>query len=103
MARIAAEGSDHLILTSDNPRTENPEKILDAMEDGLDNEQRSNSVRISDRRQAIKTAVMIAREGDIILIAGKGHEPYQEINGVRHHFDDREEVARELKNKKYKN
>ena len=67
------------------------------MEAGLTAEQRSNAVRISDRRQAIRTAVMMSREGDIILIAGKGHEPYQEINGVRHHFDDREEVRKLLK------
>lgn len=97
MARIAAEGCDHLILTSDNPRTENPETILNQMEQGLSDEQRGEAVRITDRRQAIKTAVMLAREGDIILIAGKGHEPYQEINGVRHHFDDREEVRKLLK------
>ncbi|MBQ6098033.1 MAG: UDP-N-acetylmuramoyl-L-alanyl-D-glutamate--2,6-diaminopimelate ligase [Bacteroidales bacterium] len=96
MAQIAAERSDRLILTSDNPRTENPENILDQMEAGLTAEQRSNSVRISDRRQAIRTAIMMAKEGDIILIAGKGHETYQEINGVRHHFDDREEVRKEL-------
>ena len=96
MARIAAEGSDRLILTSDNPRTENPDSILDQMEGGLTAEQRSATVRISDRRQAIKTAVMMAREGDIILIAGKGHETYQEINGVRHHFDDREEANKLL-------
>lgn len=96
MAQIAAERSDRLILTSDNPRTENPESILDQMEAGLTAEQRSNSVRISDRRQAIRTAIMMAKEGDIILIAGKGHETYQEINGVRHHFDDREEVRKEL-------
>ena len=96
MARIAAEGSDKLILTSDNPRTENPETILDAMEKGLEPMQLSGVVRISDRRQAIRTAVMMAREGDIILIAGKGHETYQEINGVRHHFDDREEVGKLL-------
>ena len=96
MAKIAAEGSDKLILTSDNPRTENPETILDSMERGLTPEQLSNTARISDRRQAIKAAVMTAREGDIILIAGKGHETYQEINGVRHHFDDREEVGKLL-------
>ena len=93
MARIAAEGADHLVLTSDNPRTENPEAILDAMEKGLTPELKTKTVRISDRRQAIRAAVMMAREGDIILIAGKGHETYQEINGVRHHFDDREEVG----------
>lgn len=96
MAHIAAEGSDHLVLTSDNPRTENPESILDAMEKGLSPEEKSKTVRINDRRQAIKTAVMMAREGDILLIAGKGHETYQEINGVRHHFDDREEVGKLL-------
>ena len=96
MARIALEGSDHLILTSDNPRTEDPNAILDAMEQGLTPEQRSNAVRITDRRQAIKTATMIAHEGDIILVAGKGHETYQEINGVRHHFDDTEELKKLL-------
>jgi UDP-N-acetylmuramoyl-L-alanyl-D-glutamate--2,6-diaminopimelate ligase len=97
MARIASEGSDHLILTSDNPRTEDPNAILDAMEKGLTAEQRSNAVRIADRRQAIKTATLIAHEGDIILVAGKGHETYQEINGVRHHFDDTEELNKLLK------
>ena len=96
MARIAAEGSDHLILTSDNPRTENPDAILDAMEKGLELEQKIKTVRITDRRQAIRAAVMMAHEGDIILIAGKGHETYQEINGIRHHFDDSEEVKKEL-------
>lgn len=100
MARIASEGCDHLILTSDNPRTENPDAILDAMEAGLTAEQRSNAVRITDRRQAIKTATLMAREGDIILVAGKGHETYQEINGVRHHFDDREELSALLEIKK---
>ncbi len=100
MAKIAADGCDHLILTSDNPRTEKPESILDAMEAGLSPEELSTTVRITDRRQAIKTAVLIANDGDIILIAGKGHETYQEINGVRHHFDDTEEVERELKIKK---
>ena len=97
MARIAAEGCNHLILTSDNPRTENPESILDQMEAGLTPEERSKTVRISDRRQAIKTATMMTREGDIILVAGKGHETYQEINGVRHHFDDCEEINNLLK------
>ena len=96
MAQIAVEGSTRVILTSDNPRTEDPEKILDQMEAGLDAEQKSMLLRITDRRQAIKTAVMIAVEGDIILVAGKGHETYQEINGVRHHFDDREELRNNL-------
>ena len=96
MAQIAAKGSSKVILTSDNPRTENPAKIIDAMEAGLTAEQKSQTLRIDDRRQAIKTAVMIAQEGDIVLVAGKGHEKYQEINGVRHHFDDREELQQAL-------
>ena len=99
MARIAAEGCDHLVLTSDNPRTEDPEAILDAMENGLSDEEKSKTVRISDRRQAIKTATMMAHEGDIILVAGKGHETYQEINGVRSHFDDTEELNKILTKK----
>lgn len=94
MARIAAEGSDHVVLTSDNPRSENPDAILDDMEAGLNSDQLCRTVRITDRRQAIRTACMIAREGDIILIAGKGHEKYQDIAGVKHHFDDREEAAK---------
>lgn len=97
MAQIASKGSDKLVLTSDNPRTEKPESILDDMEAGLTAEQLSHTVRITDRRQAIRTACMMAREGDIILIAGKGHEKYQEVNGVRSHFDDVEEVEKELK------
>lgn len=92
MARIGAQGCDRLILTSDNPRTEDPDAILDQMEAGLSDEERSNAVRITDRRQAIKSACMMAQKGDIILVAGKGHEKYQEINGVRHHFDDKEEL-----------
>ena len=97
MAQIASKGSDKLVLTSDNPRTEKPESILDDMEAGLTAEQLSHTVRITDRRQAIRTACMMAREGDIILIAGKGHEKYQEVNGVRSHFDDVEEVEKELR------
>ena len=97
MAQIGADGSDKLVLTSDNPRTEKPESILDDMEAGLSAEQLSHTVRITDRRQAIRTACMMAREGDIILIAGKGHETYQEVNGVRSHFDDIEEAEKELK------
>lgn len=96
MAQIACNGSDKLVLTSDNPRTEEPDSILDDMEVGLSAEQLSHTVRITDRRQAIRTACMMAREGDIILIAGKGHETYQEVNGVRSHFDDVEEAEREL-------
>jgi UDP-N-acetylmuramoyl-L-alanyl-D-glutamate--2,6-diaminopimelate ligase len=90
MAAIAAEGSDKVILTSDNPRTEDPEKILDDMEAGITPELRKKTLRIADRRSAIKTAVMMANKGDVILIAGKGHETYQDVKGVKHHFDDRE-------------
>lgn len=96
MAAIACRLSDRLILTSDNPRTENPERILDDMETGLTAEQKSMVVRITDRRQAIKTAVMMAHPDDIILVAGKGHEKYQDIQGVKHHFDDVEELEKLL-------
>lgn len=99
MAAISAEGSDRCILTSDNPRTENPERILDDMEAGITAEMRIKTLRIADRREAIRTAVMLARKGDVILIAGKGHETYQEINGVRHHFDDREELRKAFERK----
>ena len=98
MARIAADVSDKVVLTSDNPRTENPDRILDEMEAGMSAMQLSHTVRITDRRQAIRTACMMAKEGDIILIAGKGHEKYQEVNGVRSHFDDVEEVGNALGN-----
>jgi UDP-N-acetylmuramoyl-L-alanyl-D-glutamate--2,6-diaminopimelate ligase len=96
MAAISAEGSNKIILTSDNPRTEDPEKILDDMEAGITPDLKRKILRISDRREAIKTAVMIANPGDVILIAGKGHETYQEIMGVKHHFDDREELKNAL-------
>lgn len=98
MAQIASEGSDKLVLTSDNPRTENPDSILDEMEAGLSAQQLSRTIRITDRRQAIRTACMMAKEGDIVLVAGKGHEKYQEVNGVRSHFDDVEEVGKALNN-----
>jgi UDP-N-acetylmuramoyl-L-alanyl-D-glutamate--2,6-diaminopimelate ligase len=88
MASIAAEMSDKVILTSDNPRTENPATILEEMEAGLDENQQLTSLTIQDRKQGIKTAITLANSGDIILIAGKGHEKYQEIMGVRHDFDD---------------
>lgn len=97
MAQIAANGSDKVVLTSDNPRTEQPESILDDMEAGLSAGQLSRTVRITDRRQAIRTACMMAHEGDIVLVAGKGHETYQEVNGVRSHFDDVEEAEKELR------
>ena len=92
MAAISAEGSDKVILTSDNPRTENPDAILDEMERGITPDLKRKTLRISDRREAIRAAVMLANSGDVILIAGKGHETYQEIMGVKHHFDDREEL-----------
>jgi UDP-N-acetylmuramoyl-L-alanyl-D-glutamate--2,6-diaminopimelate ligase len=96
MAAISAEGSSKVILTSDNPRTEDPEKILDDMEAGITPDLKRKTLRIADRREAIKTAVMLANSGDVILIAGKGHETYQEVMGVKHHFDDREELRNAL-------
>jgi UDP-N-acetylmuramoyl-L-alanyl-D-glutamate--2,6-diaminopimelate ligase len=87
MAQIAARKSQQVILTSDNPRTEDPMQILKEMEAGLNNEVQ-HALTIADRSQAIKTAIMLAQPGDILLIAGKGHEKYQEINGVKHDFDD---------------
>jgi UDP-N-acetylmuramoyl-L-alanyl-D-glutamate--2,6-diaminopimelate ligase len=96
MGSISAEGSTRLILTSDNPRTEDPEKILDEMEAGIPTDLKRKTLRISDRREAIKTAVMLSQKGDVILVAGKGHETYQEIMGVKHHFDDREELKNAL-------
>lgn len=94
MASESARLSDRVILTSDNPRTEKPEDILSEMKAGLDAEALARTLIISDRAEAIRTACMLATKGDYILIAGKGHEDYQEINGVKHHFDDREEVRR---------
>jgi len=92
MAKIASDLSDKAILTSDNPRNEDPETILDEMEKGVEAHNYKKILRITDRKQAIKTACQLAQPNDIILIAGKGHETYQEINGVRHHFDDMETV-----------
>ncbi|MBR3939821.1 MAG: UDP-N-acetylmuramoyl-L-alanyl-D-glutamate--2,6-diaminopimelate ligase [Bacteroidales bacterium] len=97
MAETAAKMSDTLILTSDNPRTEDPEKILDDMEAGLNNSLKEKTIRITNRQQAIKTACKLAQDGDIILVAGKGHEKYQDINGVKQHFDDKEELINILK------
>lgn len=92
MAQEAVKQSDRVILTSDNPRSEEPEQILADMEAGLDAHQKSKVLSIVNRREAIKTACMMARPGDIILVAGKGHEDYQEIKGVKYHFDDREVI-----------
>ncbi|MDR1340102.1 MAG: UDP-N-acetylmuramoyl-L-alanyl-D-glutamate--2,6-diaminopimelate ligase [Prevotellaceae bacterium] len=92
MARIGLENSDKLILTSDNPRFEKPEDIVDDMKAGLNTAQLSQTLCIVNRKEAIKTALTIVGKGDIVLIAGKGHENYQEIEGVKYHFDDREIV-----------
>lgn len=94
MAKIAAENSDLIILTSDNPRTEDPDKILEEMQEGIDIITQKKTFTITNRHEAIKMACNLANKEDIILIAGKGHEKYQEINGVRHHFDDKEEVLK---------
>jgi UDP-N-acetylmuramoyl-L-alanyl-D-glutamate--2,6-diaminopimelate ligase len=88
MANIATQMSDKVIITSDNPRTENPSTIIAEMEAGVEPQNYKKSLSIEDRKQAIKTACQLANPNDIILIAGKGHETYQEINGVRHDFDD---------------
>lgn len=95
MAEIATRLSDRVILTSDNPRDEEPQAILDEMEKGVSITNKKKTLTIIDRREAIKTACVLANQGDIILIAGKGHEDYQEIKGVKHHFDDKETI-REL-------
>ena len=92
MAQIACEYSNKVILTSDNPRSEDPEDILNQMQAGISPVEMKKTLRISDRKEAIRTSVAFAKEGDIILIAGKGHEKYQEIKGVKHPFDDFEIV-----------
>lgn len=97
MANIASSMSDKAIFTSDNPRTENPETIIEEMEKGVEPQNFKKTVSILDRKQAIKTACQLANPNDIILIAGKGHETYQEINGVRHDFDDLKIVTELLK------
>lgn len=90
MAKEAVKRSDKLILTSDNPRFENPDDILNDMMRGIEESQKSQTLKIADREEAIKVAAQLAGKGDVILIAGKGHEDYQEIQGVKHHFDDKE-------------
>jgi UDP-N-acetylmuramoyl-L-alanyl-D-glutamate--2,6-diaminopimelate ligase len=97
MANIAASLSDKAIFTADNPRTENPQIIIEEMEAGVEGQNFKKTISILDRKQAIKTACQMANPGDIILIAGKGHETYQEINGVRHDFDDMQIVQELLK------
>jgi UDP-N-acetylmuramoyl-L-alanyl-D-glutamate--2,6-diaminopimelate ligase len=95
MAQEAAKQSDRVIITSDNPRFEEPQDIINDMLEGLNAQQRKKTISITDRKEAIRTACMMAQKGDVILIAGKGHEDYQEVKGVKHHFDDRE-VVREI-------
>ena len=99
MAQEAVRQSDKVILTSDNPRNEDPQAIIDDMLAGLEAQQRRKVITITDRREAIRTACMMAEKGDVVLVAGKGHETYQEINGVKHHFDDHE-VLRDIFNVK---
>lgn len=100
MAKEAADKSDQVILTSDNPRFEEPDAIIQEMVAGLSSADMERTLCITDRSQAIKTAIMLAQKGDVILIAGKGHEDYQEIKGVKHHFDDREKVREIFKTQK---
>lgn len=92
MAQEAVKGSTRVIITSDNPRFEEPQDIINDMLDGLTPAQRSNVLAIVDRREAIRAACMLAEKGDVILVAGKGHETYQDVKGVKHHFDDKEVV-----------
>ena len=94
MAQIAKRGSEQLILTSDNPRDEEPEDILRDMTEGLTEEELRSTLVIADRASAIQTACLLAGKGDVILVAGKGHEDYQIVKGVKHHFDDHEEVRK---------
>lgn len=97
MAKISAEYSNKVILTSDNPRSEDPDQIILEMRDGVPASNLKKILSITDRKEAIRTACMLAQKNDIILVAGKGHEDYQEIKGVKHHFDDKE-VIREIFN-----
>jgi UDP-N-acetylmuramoyl-L-alanyl-D-glutamate--2,6-diaminopimelate ligase len=97
MGKIAAALSDQVIFTSDNPRYENPQAIIDEIEAGVQSNDRKKTLAIVDRKQAIKTAIRFAEEGDIVLVAGKGHESYQDIEGVKINFDDREVLSKVLK------
>jgi UDP-N-acetylmuramoyl-L-alanyl-D-glutamate--2,6-diaminopimelate ligase len=99
MAAVAVERSDRLIITSDNPRFEEPEEIIRQMKVGVGGEYYNKVLSITDRREAIRTAVALAKKGDIILVAGKGHEDYQEIKGVKYHFDDVEELTKAFNEK----
>ena len=97
MAAVAVKLSDRVILTSDNPRNEDPDEIIRQMKAGVAEEDRGKVLSITNRREAIRTAVALAKRGDIILLAGKGHENYQEINGVKNHFDDKEVLSEAFK------
>jgi UDP-N-acetylmuramoyl-L-alanyl-D-glutamate--2,6-diaminopimelate ligase len=92
MAEVACRLSDRVILTSDNPRSEEPAAIIEDMRAGVPKEAASRVLAITDRKEAIRVALMLAKKGDIVLVAGKGHEDYQEIKGVKHHFDDKEVI-----------
>ena len=94
MAEVASRLSDKVVLTSDNPRTEDPATIIKEMEVGISADKRKNVFSITDRREAIRAAFHLAQPGDVILVAGKGHEKYQDINGVKNHFDDKEELIK---------
>lgn len=100
MASIVCEMSNRVVLTSDNPRSESPEAILEEMKTGVEVKYERNVISIVDRKEAIRTAIALAKPGDIILVAGKGHEKYQEIKGVKHPFDDMNVVRESLKNAK---
>ena len=97
MGEVSGRFADFTIITSDNPRFEEPQEIINDMLAGLDAEDMKKTLSIADRKEAIRTACMLAEKGDVILVAGKGHENYQEIKGVKHHFDDKE-VLKEIFN-----
>ena len=97
MAAVAVKLSDRVILTSDNPRNEDPDEIIRQMKAGITSEDSHKVLSITNRHEAIRTAVALAKKGDIILVAGKGHENYQEINGIKNHFDDKEELSEAFK------
>jgi UDP-N-acetylmuramoyl-L-alanyl-D-glutamate--2,6-diaminopimelate ligase len=97
MGKLAAELSNRAILTSDNPRFEDPQDILSQMEAGVEPQHYKRIVKITDRKEAIKTAVLMAQTGDIILVAGKGHETYQDVQGVKHPFDDKQILSETFK------
>lgn len=100
MAKETAKLSDRLVITSDNPRFEDPQDIINDMMVGLNQEETARTICITDRKEAIRTACMMANKGDVVLVAGKGHETYQEINGVKHHFDDKEVLLNIFNNQK---